>query len=81
MKAMSIFVRNANPTATPARASLEVEPLSSAGQNAQADRRSKRVRKASGLLNRKISTATGVSAKTKAATNAAVSPFHRRTNR
>jgi hypothetical protein len=79
--AWSIFVLKANPTRTAERRRNRVLPFSTAFQIAQAAARQRNVRNASGLLNRNMSTATGVSANATAAMWAAMSPAQRRTSR
>ena len=72
-----IFVRNPNPTHAPASTSHRMRPSSIARTVAYALAVSSSTSSASGLLNRNISTATGVSASTTPASSAAASPATR----
>ncbi len=71
----------ASPTSRPEITSQRVRPVSSADHRAQAAARHNNVSRASGLLKRNMSTATGVRARASAARWAAVSPAQRRTSR
>ncbi len=77
--ACNILVRNPNPTSTPTSTSQRVRPASTARSSAYAAPTSSSVSSASGLLNRNISTATGVSASTAPASSPAAVPAVRRT--
>ena len=81
MNACSILVSNASPSSTPHSTSPRVRPVSIADHSAQADASSNNVSKASGLLYRNMTTATGVTASASAARWAATSPAHLRTSR
>ena len=70
--ACSILVRKPNPTSAPASTSQPVEAFSTAATRSSTSN-------ASGLLNRNISTATGVSAKVVPASRPAAVPNQRRT--
>ena len=73
------MARNAKPSTTPASTSHLDRPFSSALTTAYALTVSSRTSRASGLLNRNISAATGVSAMTSPAMSPAAGPNHRRT--
>ena len=73
------MVRNPNPSSTPAITSQRVRPRSIARWTQYADAVISSTSSASGLLNRKISAAAGVSASTAPATRPAPAPNHRRT--
>ncbi len=77
--ACSIFVRNAKPTAQPANAIQRVLAVSVARTMQYAATMSSSTINASGLLNRNIKAATGVSASTAPAIRPATGPLHRRT--
>ncbi len=74
-----ILARNPKPTKTPAQTIQRVLAFSTARTVAYAPRTSSRTSSESGLLNRNISTATGVNAKTAPASNAAPGENQRRT--
>src|ERR1700761_3613663 len=78
-KACSILVRNANPISTPHSTSQRDRPFSSARTMAYAAIVSSSTSSASGLLNRNISAATGVSARVRPAISPAAGPNQRRT--
>src|SRR5919202_4956282 len=75
--ACSILARNPNPTDPPATISHFVQPFSMARTVAYAPATISSTSSASGLLNRNISTATGVSADTAPAIRPAAGPYHR----
>src|SRR5690348_4958461 len=77
--ACSIFVRNANPTTTPTKAIQRVLAVSMARTMQYAAATSSSTSSASGLLNRNISVATGVSASAAPAIRPATGPLVRRT--
>ena len=77
--ACSIFVRNAKPMAQPANAIQRVLAVSVARTMQYAAATSSSTSNASGLLNRNISAATGVSASTAPAIRPAAGPLVRRT--
>ncbi len=79
MNAWSILVMNPKPTSAPAVTSHAVRPLSMALTVAYAAPTSSSVSSASGLLNRNIRAATGVTASTAPASRPAAPPNHRRT--
>src|SRR3984957_9914540 len=78
-KACSILARNANPISTPQKTSQRVRPFSTARTSAYAAAVINSTSSASGLLNRNIRAATGVSASTSPAISPAGGPNHRRT--
>ena len=75
----SDLVRKPKPVNTPASAIHRTEPASTARRVAQTASAMSRVSRASGLLNRNISTATGVRAMTSPPSSPAAGPNHRRT--
>ena len=77
--ACNIFVRNAKPMAQPTNAIQRVLAVSIARIMQYAAATSRRTSSASGLLNRNISAATGVSASTAPAIRPAAGPLVRRT--
>ena len=77
--AWSSLDRNARPTNAPAAITQRVESFSRARVRAYAPSVMSRVNDASGLLNRNISAATGVSAHTAPASRPAPAPNHRLT--
>ena len=79
MKAWAILARNANPMNTPASSSHRVPARSIARTVAYAAATISSTSSASGLLNRNISAATGVSASTAPAIRAGTQPATRRT--
>ncbi len=78
-KACNIFVRKAKPSAEPASAIHLVLPVSVARTTKYAAATINRTSSASGLLNRNISAATGVSARAAPAIRPAPGPLTRRT--
>src|SRR5882757_2362933 len=78
-KACSILVRKPKPTAEPAAISHQVLPASRARTTQYAASTSSSTSNASGLLNRNITTATGVNARTSPASRPATEPNQRRT--
>src|SRR5215469_18279175 len=74
-----ILARNPNPSKSPAKTSHRVRSRSIARCTQYADAVISSTSSASGLLNRKISAAAGVSASTSPATRPAPGPNHRRT--
>src|ERR1700677_1615156 len=78
-KACSILARNANPSSSPHRNSHRLRPFSTARTSAYAANVISSTSSASGLLNRNISAATGVSASTAPAISPATGPDQRRT--
>ena len=73
------MARNAKPSSTPQSTSQRVRPFSIARTSAYAAAVISSTSKASGLLNRNIRAATGVSASTSPAISPASGPNHRRT--
>ncbi len=78
-KACSSFVRNAKPITAPARTIQRVLAVSMARTVQYAATTNNSTSSASGLLNRNISAATGVSASAAPAIRPAPGPLHRRT--
>ena len=79
MKDWSILARKANPTNTPVATIHRVPARSMARTNVYAAAVSRRTMRASGLLNRNISAATGVHASAAPASSPAGPPNHRLT--
>jgi hypothetical protein len=77
--ACSILVRKPKPTSAPTATIQRTRPLSTARTVAYAPSTSSSTSSASGLLNRNISTPTGVSAMTTPASRPAPAPYQRRT--
>ncbi len=78
-KTCNVLVRKPNPVNTPASSIHRIEPASVARSVAHTARAMSRVSRASGLLKRNISTATGVRAMTSPPSRAAPWPNRRRT--
>ena len=79
ISACPILVRNANPMSTPASSNHRVEAASIARTVAYPAATTSSTSSASGLLNRNISTATGVSAMAAPASSPALGPLTLRT--